>query len=93
MQPPAEHVHWLFATGFLLLGLCLLAEGVVGTEVWQRRAWRASAAAAFEERVTREGERGLGARAPARSSAAAGDRLRANAVSAIAGILPSRVAI
>lgn len=41
MQPPAEHVHWLFATGFLLLGLCLLAEGVVGTEVWQRRAWRA----------------------------------------------------
>ena len=41
MQPPAEHVHWLFATGFLLLGLCLLAEAVVGTEVWQRRAWRA----------------------------------------------------
>ena len=26
MQPPAEHVHWLFATGFLLLGLCLLAR-------------------------------------------------------------------
>ena len=41
MQPPAEHVHWLFATGFLLLGLCLLAELVVGTEVWRRRAWRA----------------------------------------------------
>jgi hypothetical protein len=41
MQPPAEHVHWLFATGFLILGLCLLAEAVVGTEVWQRRAWRA----------------------------------------------------
>ena len=41
MQPPAEHVHWLFATGFLLLGLCLLAEAVVGTEVWRRRAWRA----------------------------------------------------
>ena len=20
MQPPAEHVHWMFATGFLLLG-------------------------------------------------------------------------
>jgi hypothetical protein len=41
VQPPAEHVHWLFATGLLLLGLCLLAEAVVGTEVWRRRAWRA----------------------------------------------------
>ncbi len=41
MQPPAEHVHWLFATGFLLLGLLLLAEAVVGREVWRLRAWRA----------------------------------------------------
>jgi hypothetical protein len=41
VQPPAEHVHWLFATGVLLLGLCLLAEAVVGTDVWRRRAWRA----------------------------------------------------
>jgi len=41
VQPPAEHVHWLFATGFLMLGLCLLAEAIVGTEVWRRRAWRA----------------------------------------------------
>ena len=41
MQPASEHVHWLFATGFLLLGLCLLGEAVVGTEVWRRRAWRA----------------------------------------------------
>jgi hypothetical protein len=41
MQPPAEHVHWLFATGFLILGLSLLGEALVGTEVWQRRAWRA----------------------------------------------------
>jgi hypothetical protein len=41
MQPPAEHVHWLFATGFLILGLCLLGEAIVGTEVWRRRAWRA----------------------------------------------------
>src|SRR4029078_11475043 len=40
-QPPAEHVHWLFATGFLLLGVCLLARAVVGDEVWSRRAWRA----------------------------------------------------
>ncbi|HZQ63926.1 MAG TPA: hypothetical protein VFA66_01705 [Gaiellaceae bacterium] len=41
MQPPAEHVHWLFATGILLLGLLLLAEAIVGREVWRRRAWRA----------------------------------------------------
>jgi hypothetical protein len=41
VQPPAEHVHWLFATGFLILGLCLLAEAIVGTDVWRRRAWRA----------------------------------------------------
>jgi hypothetical protein len=41
MQPPAEFVHWMFATGFLLLGLCLLAHAIVGDEVWRRRAWRA----------------------------------------------------
>ena len=41
MQPPSEHVHWLFATGFLALGLILLAEALVGEEVWRRRAWRA----------------------------------------------------
>jgi uncharacterized membrane protein YraQ (UPF0718 family) len=41
MQPPAEHVHWLFATGFLLVGLLLFAEAVVGQEVWRRRSWRA----------------------------------------------------
>jgi len=41
VQPPSEHVHWLFATGFLLLGLLLVAEAIVGTEVWRRRAWRA----------------------------------------------------
>ena len=41
MLPPAEHVHWLFGTGFLILGLCLLGEAMVGTEVWRRRAWRA----------------------------------------------------
>src|SRR4051794_20451697 len=41
MQPPAEHVHWLFGTGFLILGLLLLAEAIVGTDVWRRRAWRA----------------------------------------------------
>jgi hypothetical protein len=39
VQPPSEHVHWLFATGFLLLGLLLLAEAIVGTAVWRRGAW------------------------------------------------------
>jgi hypothetical protein len=41
MQPPAEHVHWMFATGFLTLGLCLLAEAIVGEAAWRRRMWRA----------------------------------------------------
>jgi hypothetical protein len=41
MQPQAEMVHWLFATGFLLLGLVLLAESIVGPEVWRMRPWRA----------------------------------------------------
>jgi hypothetical protein len=40
MQPKAEFVHWMFATGFLMLGLCLLAEAVVGPEIWARRPWR-----------------------------------------------------
>jgi hypothetical protein len=38
--PPSEHVHWWFATGFLMLGLLLLAEVVVGSEVWGLRPWR-----------------------------------------------------
>ena len=36
MIPPSEHVHWLFATGFLLVGLCLFTEAIVGPEVWRR---------------------------------------------------------
>ena len=40
MQPPSEMVHWGFATGFLFLGLVLLAEAIVGPEVWARRRWR-----------------------------------------------------
>jgi len=40
MQPRSEMVHWLFATGFLFLGLVLLAEAIVGREVWARRRWR-----------------------------------------------------
>jgi hypothetical protein len=41
MQPHAEMVHWLFAAGILFIGLCLLCEAVVGTEVWRKRRWRA----------------------------------------------------
>jgi hypothetical protein len=33
-------VHWFFATGFLFLGLVLLAQAIVGEEVWARRRWR-----------------------------------------------------
>src|SRR5439155_5452539 len=40
MTPPSEHVHWWFATGFLILGLLLVAEVVVGPAVWNRRPWR-----------------------------------------------------
>ena len=40
IEPPAEMVHWWFATGFLVLGLLLLCEAVVGEEVWSRRPWR-----------------------------------------------------
>jgi len=40
MQPKAEFVHWMFATGFLGLGVCLLAEAIVGSEVWALRPWR-----------------------------------------------------
>jgi hypothetical protein len=31
----------MFGTGFLFLGLCLLAEAIVGREVWRVRSWRA----------------------------------------------------
>ena len=32
LMPPAEMVHWWFATGFLVLGLLLVAETLVGRE-------------------------------------------------------------
>jgi hypothetical protein len=41
VQPAAEMVHWFFAAGILLVGLCLLCEAIVGTEVWRMRRWRA----------------------------------------------------
>lgn len=40
MAPRAELVHWAFAAGFLLLGLILLAEVIVGTAVFGMRRWR-----------------------------------------------------
>jgi hypothetical protein len=40
-MPRPETVHWLFATGFLVLGLCQLGESLVGSVVWERRALRA----------------------------------------------------
>jgi hypothetical protein len=40
MKPHAEMVHWWFATGFLGLGLLLLARAIVGEETWNRRPWR-----------------------------------------------------
>jgi hypothetical protein len=41
MEPPAEVVHWMFGVGFVFLGLCLLAEAIVGPDVWRLRSWRA----------------------------------------------------
>jgi hypothetical protein len=40
MMPRAEMVHWWFAAGFLMLGLLLLAEAIVGREVFAVRPWR-----------------------------------------------------
>ena len=40
MEPQAEMVHWLFGAGVLLLGLILLAEALVGEDVWRLRPWR-----------------------------------------------------
>jgi len=39
--PKAEIAHWLAASVALLLGLILLAEVIVGPEVFGRRRWRA----------------------------------------------------
>ena len=41
MIPRAELAHWLAAAIALLIGLVLISEVIVGTEVFRRRAWRA----------------------------------------------------
>ena len=41
MVPKAEIAHWLAGSATLLLGLVLLSEVIVGTEVFRRRRWRA----------------------------------------------------
>jgi hypothetical protein len=39
--PRAEMAHWLAASIALLIGLLLLAEVIVGPQVFRRRVWRA----------------------------------------------------
>lgn len=41
MVPRPEIAHWMAASFALLLGLVLVSEAIVGTEVFRRRAWRA----------------------------------------------------
>ena len=41
MVPRAEIAHWLAASVALLLGLILISEVIVGSEVFRRRRWRA----------------------------------------------------
>jgi hypothetical protein len=43
VAPRAEVAHWLFASLALLLGLLLLAEAIVGPDVFRKRIWRAYA--------------------------------------------------
>jgi hypothetical protein len=39
--PKAETAHWIAAAVALFIGLLLLSEAIVGTDVFRRRAWRA----------------------------------------------------
>lgn len=41
MIPQPESAHWLAGATSLLIGLVLVAEVIVGPEVFRRRAWRA----------------------------------------------------
>ena len=40
MQPRAEMVHWVFASGVLVLGLIMIAQAIAGPTVWAKRRWR-----------------------------------------------------
>ena len=40
MQPRAEMVHWVFASGVLVLGLIMIAQALAGPTVWAKRRWR-----------------------------------------------------
>ena len=40
MHPRAEMVHWLFASGVLVLGLIMIAQAIAGPAVWAKRRWR-----------------------------------------------------
>ena len=40
MQPRAEMVHWVFASGVLVLGLIMIAQAIAGPAVWAKRPWR-----------------------------------------------------
>jgi hypothetical protein len=40
MQPRAEMVHWVFASGVLVLGLVMIAQAIAGPAVWAKRRWR-----------------------------------------------------
>jgi hypothetical protein len=40
MVPPPEGAHWVAGAVALLVGLLLIAEALVGPEVFRRRAWR-----------------------------------------------------
>ena len=41
MVPRAETAHWIAAAVALFIGLLLLSEAIVGTDVFRRRTWRA----------------------------------------------------
>jgi hypothetical protein len=41
--PRAEIAHWITAAIVLFVGLLVLSEAIVGTDVYRRRAWRAYA--------------------------------------------------
>jgi hypothetical protein len=40
VAPHSEMIHWLFATGVLVLGLIAFAEAIVPPAVWRLRPWR-----------------------------------------------------